>query len=74
MQISNLHPDTQTHVWTIHGYMRREDLVPSSRREENDREVAIYSEFRALQTGQLVRRDCHVALKKGLTIRTLVRI
>ena len=68
MQISNGHPDTPPHVWTKYGYMKREDLVPSGRREETHNDVTIWSEYRALQTGELVRRDCHVTLKQGLVI------
>ena len=68
MQISNLHPDTETHVWTINGYMPRASLIPSSRRVETPKHVAVYTEYRELSTNRIVRRDCDMKLRSGLRI------
>lgn len=70
MQITNLHPDTPTHVWTKYGYMERGALVASTRREEDLQAVTTYDEYRLLLSKELVRRDCHIALKHGLVIGT----
>lgn len=73
MQISNGHPDTHDLVWTIHGYRPRTQLARSQGRQESDTFVARYDEYRDIRTGELVRRDCAVEIKQGLSIGATLR-
>ena len=73
MQITNGHPDTPTHVWTIYGYMPRAALAHSQGREEDARAVMVYDEYRIITTRELVRRDCRMQVKQRLVLTASAR-
>lgn len=58
----------ETSVRTKYGMMSRAVLLVSSGVQETADSRVEWTEYRAVGTMELVRRDCHVVLKKGLQI------